>query len=154
LRPRPVLNLRISVAHFIHARGTRVPFTNAVLEDKALQAGLSSIHPKFGDLCTRVAGEVWGQPLVSQKTKTFITIAVDVANGNLNGPGAPFEAHVDMALKQGASVAEIEEILLFVCAYAGFNKAEAPLAGWRKSRPRAKRPSAPHVANRVVHRLC
>ena len=61
-------------------------FTNAVLEDKALQAALSSIHPAFGDLCTRVAGEVWGKPLVDQKTKTFITIAVDVVNGNLTGP--------------------------------------------------------------------
>lgn len=103
--------------------GTGVAFTNAVLEDKALQAGLRSIHPKFGDLCTRVAGEVWGAPLLDQKTKAFITIAVDVVNGNLSGPGTPFEAHVDMALKQGASVAEIEEVLLFMCAYAGFNKA-------------------------------
>jgi 4-carboxymuconolactone decarboxylase len=100
-----------------------VAFKNAVLEDKALQAALNGIHPKFGDLCTRVAGEVWGKPLIDQKTKAFITIAVDVANGNQSGPGVPFEAHVDMALKQGASLAEIEEILLFMCVYAGFNKA-------------------------------
>ena len=98
-------------------------FPNAVLEDKALQAALVGIHPAFGELCTRVAGEVWGKPLVDQKTKAFITIAVDVVNGNLTGPGTPFEAHVDMALKQGATIAEIEEVLLFMCAYAGFNKA-------------------------------
>lgn len=98
-------------------------FTNAVLDDEALKAALAGINPAFGDLCARVAGEVWGKPLVDQKTKAFITIAVDVANGNLTGPGTPFEAHVDMALKQGATVAEIEEVLLFMCAYAGFNKA-------------------------------
>jgi 4-carboxymuconolactone decarboxylase len=98
-------------------------FRNAVLDDKDLQTGLSGIHPKFGELCTRVAGEVWGQPLISQKTKALITIAVDVVNCNLVGPGTPFEAHVDMALKQGATCAEIEELLLFMCAYAGFNKA-------------------------------
>jgi 4-carboxymuconolactone decarboxylase len=96
---------------------------NAVLDDKDLQNALNGIHPKFGDLCTRVAGEVWGLPLIDQKTKALITIAVDVVNNNESGPGTPFEAHVDMALKQGATCAEIEEVLLFMCAYAGFNKA-------------------------------
>jgi 4-carboxymuconolactone decarboxylase len=96
---------------------------NAVLGDKPLQAALNSINPRFGDLCTRVAGEVWGLPLIDQRTKALITIAVDVANANENGPGAPFEAHVHMALLQGATIPEIEEVLLFMCAYAGFNKA-------------------------------
>jgi 4-carboxymuconolactone decarboxylase len=96
---------------------------NAVLGDAKLQAALNSVHPKFGDLCTRVAGEVWGLPLIDQRTKALITIAVDVANANESGPGAPFEAHVHMALQQGATIAEIEEVLLFMCVYAGFNKA-------------------------------
>ena len=98
-------------------------FKNAVLEDKDLQNALNGIHPKFGDLCTRVAGEVWGLPLIDQKTKALITIAVDVANQDQVGPGSPFAAHVNMALKQGATREEIEEVLLFMCAYAGFNKA-------------------------------
>jgi 4-carboxymuconolactone decarboxylase len=96
---------------------------NAVLGDEALQSGLKSIHPAWGDFCIRAAGEVWGLPLLDQKTKAFITIAVDVANANETGPGAPFEAHVHMALKQGASFAEIEEVLMFMSVYAGFNKA-------------------------------
>ena len=98
-------------------------FSNAVLDDKELQAGLKGINPQFGDLCTRVAGEVWGKPLISQKTKALITIAIDVVNQSLVGPGTPFGAHVSMAMKQGATRAEIEEVLLFTCAYAGFNKA-------------------------------
>lgn len=98
-------------------------YENAVLDDKALQEGLSSINPKFGDLCTRVAGEVWGLPLIDQKTKTFIAIAADVANQSEYGPGTPFGAHVNMALKQGATREEIEEVLLFMCVYGGFNKA-------------------------------
>ena len=96
---------------------------NAVLDDKELQAGLRSIKAKFGEFCTRVAGEVWGLPLIDQKTKALITIAVDVANQDQVGPGSPFAAHVNMALKQGATREEIEEVLLFMCAYAGFNKA-------------------------------
>jgi len=95
---------------------------NAVLGDPELQEALKGINPAFGELCTRVAGEEWGLPLIDQKTKALITIAVDVVNANETGPGTPFGAHVAMALKQGATFAEVEELLLFMCAYAGFNK--------------------------------
>ncbi len=106
------------------SRSAQVPaYENAVLDDKELQAALSGINPQFGDLCVRVAGEVWGHPLVDQKTKALITIAIDVVNQSLSGPGTPFGAHVSMAMKQGATREEIEEVLLFTCAYAGFNKA-------------------------------
>jgi 4-carboxymuconolactone decarboxylase len=100
-----------------------MPFDNAVLDDEALQEGLSSINPKFGDFCTRVAGEVWGLPLIDQKTKALITVAIDVVNQDHVGAGNPFGAHVTMALQQGATRDEIEELLLFMCVYAGFNKA-------------------------------
>ena len=96
---------------------------NAVLGDRELQAGLKSINPKFGDFCTRVAGEAWGLPLIDQKTKALITIAVDVVNQDQTGVGSPFKAHVNMAMQQGATKEEIEELLLFMCVYAGFNKA-------------------------------
>ena len=96
---------------------------NAVLDDPDLIAGLKAIHPKFGDFCARVAGEAWGLPLIDQKTKALITIAVDMVNQDQVGPGNPFGAHVHMAIKQGATRAEIEELLLFMCVYAGFNKA-------------------------------
>ncbi len=96
---------------------------NAVLGDLQLQDALKAINPKFGDFCIRVAGEAWGLPLIDQKTKALIIVAVDVVNANENGPGSPFGAHVNMALKQGATGAELEELLLFMCAYAGFNKA-------------------------------
>jgi 4-carboxymuconolactone decarboxylase len=95
---------------------------NAVLSDQSIIDGLKAINPKFGDFCTRVAGEAWGLPLIDQKTKALVTIAIDVVNQDLVGPGSPFGAHVHMALKQGASREEIEELLLFLSAYAGFNK--------------------------------
>lgn len=103
--------------------GKRTAYKNAVLDDKELQDGLKSINPKFGDFCTRVAGEVWGLPLIDQKTKALITVAVDVVNQDQVGPGSPFASHVKMAIQQGATPAEIEELLLFMCVYAGFNKA-------------------------------
>src|SRR5205823_5032556 len=96
---------------------------NAVLDDPSLQAALRTIHPAWGDFCIRVAGEAWGLPLIDQRTKALITIAVDVVNGNQSGPGSPFEAHMDMALKQGVTLPELEELMLFMSVYAGFNKA-------------------------------
>ena len=100
-----------------------IAYKNAGLDDKELQEGLKGINPKFGDFCTRVAGEAWGLPLIDQKTKALITIAVDVVNQDQTGSGNPFGAHVNMAMQQGATREEIEELLLFMCVYAGFNKA-------------------------------
>jgi 4-carboxymuconolactone decarboxylase len=96
--------------------------TNAVLADSGLQVALNTVNPAFGDFCTRVAGEAWGMPLIDQATKALITSAIDVVNQGLT-PESPFETHIRMALKQGVSFAQIEELLLFTCAYAGFNKA-------------------------------
>lgn len=109
---------------------------NAVLDDKELQQGLHGINPLFGELCVRVCGEVWGKPAISQKVKCLITIALDVANQSLDGPGTPFEAHVNMALKQGATFEEIEELLLFTCAYCGFNKAAGAFGKLKEIRSR------------------
>ena len=95
---------------------------NAVLGDPQLQEALLGINAKWGDFCIRAAGEVWGLPLIDQRTKALITIAIDVVNANENGPGSPFGAHVMMARKQGVTTAELEELLLFMCVYAGFNK--------------------------------
>lgn len=97
-------------------------YKNAVLDDLELQSALKQINPKFGDFVTRVAGEAWGLPLIDQKTKALITIAVDVVIQDQVGAGSPFAAHVNMARKQGATREEIEELLLFMCVYAGFNK--------------------------------
>lgn len=108
--------------------------TNGVLDDPELQAALLSINPGFGDLCIRSAGEVWGKPHLSQRIKAFITIAIDVVNQGLNGPGSPFEAHIRMAIRQGATYEEIDELLLFTCVYAGFNKGAFAFGRWGEIR--------------------
>lgn len=100
---------------------------NAVLADPELQAGLKTLNPRWGDFCIRVAGEAWGLPLIDQRTKALIVVAVDVANANENGPGSPFAAHVEMARKQGVTSEELEELVLFMSVYAGFNKAASAI---------------------------
>lgn len=95
---------------------------NAVLGDSELQAGLRTMNAEFGDLCIRASGEAWGKPLIDQKTKVLIAIAVDVVE---QIHGKPFENHLHMAMKQGITREELEELLLFMTIYAGFNKAGA-----------------------------
>uniref|UniRef100_UPI0040481653 carboxymuconolactone decarboxylase family protein n=1 Tax=Cyanobium sp. TaxID=2164130 RepID=UPI0040481653 len=60
---------------------------------------------------------------MDQSTKALIAIAIDVVIQNMQAEDSPFNAHVVMARKQGISWDQIEEVLLFCCAYAGLNKA-------------------------------
>ncbi|MTJ46746.1 nuclear transport factor 2 family protein [Dolichospermum sp. UHCC 0259] len=101
---------------------------NAVLDHPELQQGLKKISSKFGDFVIRVASEAWKLPLIDQKTKALIAIAIDVVNQDHIGSGNFFAAHLKMALQQGATPAEIEELLLFLCVYGGFNKVAACFA--------------------------
>ena len=110
---------------------------NAVSGDQELCDALKGVDPAFGDFCIRVAAEAWGKPLISQKTKTMLAVALDVDNQSFSGPGVPFEAHVTMALKQGVTFAELEELLVWTCVYCGFNKAAGAfgrLVGFRSRR--------------------
>jgi len=100
-----------------------MPYKNAVLDDKEIQEKLYKVNPKFGEFCVKVAGEAWGLPYLDQKTKALIIIAVDVVNQDQISRTSPFGTHVNMAIKQGATREEIEEVLLLMCVYAGFNKA-------------------------------
>ena len=93
---------------------------NAVLGDEELQARLRDIDPEFGDFCIRVSGEAFGKPLIDQKTKALIAIAIDIVE---QIRGIPFENHVDIAMKQGATREELRELIFLMTIYAGFNKA-------------------------------
>lgn len=66
---------------------------------------LHAIDPQFGEFCIRVSGEIFGTPHLDQKTKALIAIAVDVVELI---KGIPFENHVDIALKQGATEEELK----------------------------------------------
>ena len=110
----------------------KVPPVNAFLDDEDVHHHLQGINEKFRDFCTRVAGEAWGTPLIDQRTKVLISLAVDVVNYNQVSEGTPFAVHVDMAFKQGITREEIEELLKFMCVYAGFNKAASAFATLNK----------------------
>lgn len=93
---------------------------NGILGDAGLMAGLVKLNPDFGELCIDASAVPWGKPLIDQKTKVLIAIAIDIVE---QITGKPFENHINIALKQGVTREELEELLLFMTIYAGFNKA-------------------------------
>lgn len=113
---------------------------NTVLGDPVLCARLYSISPVFGESVVRWAGEVWGCPLLSQKTKAFVTLVIDVVNCHTVGPGNPWGAHINMCVQHGATVAEIDEVLYFCCVYCGFNKSLLAIGAWKGIKEQGKTP--------------
>ena len=114
-------------------------YKNAVLDDGNSRTSLKQINPAFGDFCTRVAGEAWGLPLIDQKTKALITIAVDVVNQDQSGPGNPFGAHVNMALSRGPRGRKSRNFCSS-CAFmpASTRPPRASAGSTRFSRPRSR----------------
>ena len=94
---------------------------NKEISRKDISNFVNKVNPRFADFVTRVADEAWGEPLIDHRTKTLITIAIDVVNQGVY-PGSPFRVHLEMAEKLGITREEVEEVLKFCCVYAGFNK--------------------------------
>ncbi|QBM29292.1 4-carboxymuconolactone decarboxylase [Hydrogenophaga pseudoflava] len=83
--------------------------------DRAL-AGATSFTQPIQDHISRAAwGDVWQRPGLDRKTRSLITVAMLTALGKqheLNG-------HVRGALNNGATPAEIQEVLLHAAVYCG-----------------------------------
>ncbi len=65
---------------------------------------------------TFLSGEIWSRPGLDRRTRSLCTIAVLTALGRTNG----LELNIRMALRNGATRAEIMEALLHIAPYAGF----------------------------------
>jgi len=65
---------------------------------------------------TFLSGEVWSRPGLDRRTRSLCTIATLAALGRPNG----LVLNLHMALRNGATRAEILETLLHIAPYAGF----------------------------------
>ncbi|VEP13022.1 Ethyl tert-butyl ether degradation EthD [Hyella patelloides LEGE 07179] len=79
------------------------------------------INNRFDDFLTRVVGE-YDLRLIDPKALALIEIAVEIANGTYKDSSNSFLASIDRAFQQGITHREIEELLLLLCVYGGFNK--------------------------------
>ena len=76
---------------------------------------------RFDDFLASVASK-YELSLIDPKTKALIAIAVDLVNGINQSASHSFASSINNALQQGVTYKEIEELLLLLCVYGGFNK--------------------------------
>lgn len=92
----------------------REMFGRAGAEDRLAQA--TELTRPFEELVTRYCfGGVWAREELDRKTRSLITLAALTALGKPN----QLKVHVRGALANGATPAEIREVLLHTSVYAG-----------------------------------
>ena len=83
--------------------------------DRAL-AGTTPFTQPIQDHISRAAwGDVWQRPGLDRKTRSLVTVAMLTALGKQH----ELKGHVRGALNNGASVEEIQEVLLHAAIYCG-----------------------------------
>ncbi len=90
-----------------------------VMGDAFVDSALASATPFTAPIqehITRAAwGDVWQRPGLDLKTRSLITVAMLTALGKQN----ELKGHVRGALTNGATAAEIQEVLLHAAVYCG-----------------------------------
>src|SRR5947209_5240506 len=82
-----------------------------------LEARWAALHPDLARLILGfVAGEVWSRPGLDLKTRSLVTVGAMAALGR---PKA-LALNLRLALHNGATKAELYEVLFQIAAYAGF----------------------------------
>ena len=100
--------------------------------DKSI-AGTTDFTREFQDLITRYAwGEIWSRPLLDDRTRRMIVLALMAALGRWE----EFRMHLNAGLSHELEVCDVKEVLLLVALYAGlpaantaFHYAQQQLAG-------------------------
>ena len=82
---------------------------------RALGGATPFTSPIQGHITARVWGDVWQRPGLDFKTRSMITVAMLAALGKQH----ELKGHVRGALNNGATAAEIQEVLLHASIYCG-----------------------------------
>ncbi|MCB0211462.1 MAG: carboxymuconolactone decarboxylase family protein [Anaerolineae bacterium] len=85
--------------------------------DKSAHQDIMAIDQDFGQMAVQVGSEVWALAELSTKECAFLCLTADVCYQILD---LPLQMHVDMALSNGATRAEVKEVLLHLAPYAGY----------------------------------
>jgi 4-carboxymuconolactone decarboxylase len=101
--------------------------------DRAL-AATTDFTADFQDFITRYAwGELWNRPGLSRPERSMITLAVLAALGR----DEELALHVNAAIRNGLTQADIAEVLLQVAVYAGVPAANRAFAIAAKAMPKS-----------------
>lgn len=96
------------------------PVVNWVL-DTEVKDGLIEFEPQYGDLSSRMAGEIWGRPGLTPMERVYISISGDVTQQTLSADG-PFPFHVSLCLENGMTRSQVREMLMYLTVDAGFSR--------------------------------
>lgn len=83
--------------------------------DRALNGATEFTMPMQHYITRNAWGDVWQRPGLDLKTRSLVTIAMLTALGKQN----ELKGHVRGALNNGATLAEIQEVLLHASIYCG-----------------------------------
>ncbi len=84
---------------------------------RRVRAAWRKLAPDFERyVITFLSGEMWSRPGLDRRTRSLCTIATLAALGRSNG----LALNIRMALRNGATRAEIIEVILHLAPYAGF----------------------------------
>jgi 4-carboxymuconolactone decarboxylase len=93
---------------------------------KTIATRFATLAPDLSRLVVEFArGEIWNRRGLSLKSREFATLAMVTVLGNQSHSVA---AHVEGALRAGATETEIEELLLQMTVYAGYPKTLTAIA--------------------------
>jgi 4-carboxymuconolactone decarboxylase len=84
--------------------------------DKALASASPFMQPLQEAITRRAWGETWQREGLDLRTRSLVTIAMLIPQGNQT----ELKAHVRGALNNGATPQEIQEVLLHATVYCGF----------------------------------
>ncbi|MGN6378838.1 MAG: 4-carboxymuconolactone decarboxylase [Gaiellales bacterium] len=120
----------------VHRRGMAV--RREVLGDAHVDRAVAATTPlteDFQDLITRYAwGEIWSRDGIDRRTRSFLTVALMVAQGH----DRELRMHLRAARRNGLTWDELSETLLHCAVYCGVpaaNAAFAALQGVRDEEP-------------------
>jgi len=83
--------------------------------DRAMAATTPFTQPIQDHISRAAWGDVWQRPGLDRKTRSLVTVAMLTALGKQH----ELRGHVRGALNNGASVEEIQEVLLHAAVYCG-----------------------------------
>jgi 4-carboxymuconolactone decarboxylase len=83
---------------------------------KALAGATEFTQPLQEAITRRAWGETWQREGLDLRTRSLVTVAMLIGQGNQH----ELKAHVRGALNNGATVQEIQEVLLHATTYRGF----------------------------------
>ena len=89
-------------------------------QETVAQRLIGDFAPKLAELTDEVLfGDVWARPELSPRDRSLVTVAALVAGGNTE----QLAGHLNRALENGLTEAELAEVITHLAFYAGWPRA-------------------------------